>query len=593
MSSMEATSDISRAGGAGEDQESQPGGPGEPDPPAQQEQADLDSEGISRRVADAFKKVPEIGAGRRWYDYPYRLLVWLLTGWRRKLFPRWARERFNYGVNYLIPFNEHDRHKVWDPSDPRHDFVVPAEEHVTIPSLWVVELFPPSEMASLESAIERHAWDRRRRLIGGRDTNQELLARSRSGAGAVWWRLAEITTPESKSWFPDGTREKLPGAFDAVLLKAMQLGQGLTAVAAQFWLTDEAARSVDEVWHAPHEPQLVRRRGRRPQAEDRAFAAYRLTQTERVRLHDAARNWLGRQCPGFFTAAGGMNPLLDMLVMDVFDPLSGDETPPERSHGFRALGLTEHGYLQRTSVAVPKLALVPTRIDFAPAMKTHRTWAIWGQRNAAVAVATHMDLFGSDPDDALAGRYSDGLQGFLLTMAVSDFLEVTEQRYAGLRDRARVRHGKFSSSALQELRQHLLTMSLNLASVRRDLERYRRHGVQFWEEAEFTVDLSPNGRARMRAAGQTPMQPVNINEDTRRRQADDFDRLAQIDQDYREILSTVASLGASADATKLSRRALWVAAASFVVAVVTVLVAEFGDQSVLKKLLDWISSLAM
>jgi hypothetical protein len=589
MPGTEGVSDVNRGGGEREDRGHKPEGRAQHDPAALHDRADVDSAEISRRVAEAFKRVPEIGAGKSWYDYPYRLLDWLSTGWRRKLFPRWAREQLNYGLNYLIPFNEHDRHKVWDPSDPLHDFVVPAEEHVTIPRLWVVELFPPSELASLESAIERHAWDRRRRLLSGRDTNQELLARSRGGSGPVWWRLAEIAAPESTFWFPDGTREKLPTPFDAVSLKAIQLGQGLTAVAAQFWLTDEASRTVDEVWHAPHEPQLVRRPGTRPQAEDRAFAAYHRTQTERVRLHDAARNWLGRQCPGFFAATDGLNPLLDMLIMDKFDPLGGDEIPRERYEAFRALGLTEHGYLERTSVAVPKLALVPTRTDIAPAMKTHRTWAIWGQRDSAAA-ATHMDGFGSDPVDALASRYSDGLQGLLLTMAVSGFLEVTEQRYARLRDRARVRHGEFSASALQELRQHLLTLSLDLANVRLDLEQYRRHGARYWEAAEFTIDVSPNDRARIEAAGHTPMQPVNLNEAMRQQQVDDFDRLTQTDADYREILSTAASLGASVNASRLSRRALWVAAASLVVALVTVLVADFGDQSVLSRLLDWLRS---
>jgi hypothetical protein len=47
-----------------------------------------------------FDEVPEIGAGGRWYDYPYRLLSWLVTGWRRRLFLRSTRERFNYGLNW-------------------------------------------------------------------------------------------------------------------------------------------------------------------------------------------------------------------------------------------------------------------------------------------------------------------------------------------------------------------------------------------------------------------------------------------------------------------------------------------------------------
>lgn len=45
-------------------------------------------------------------------------------------------------------------------------------------------------------------------------------------------------------------------------------------------------------------------------------------------------------------------------------------------------------------------------------------------------------------------------------------------------------------------------------------------------------------------------------------------------------------LGASSAATKVSRRSFWVASSAPVVAVVTVLVADFGEDSVLRNLID-------
>src|SRR5690606_9154700 len=67
---------------------------------------------ISPHISEAFELVPEIGEGVRWYDYAYRLLGWMVAGWRRKLIPGRARTWLNDRSNDLLQFNEHDRNKV-------------------------------------------------------------------------------------------------------------------------------------------------------------------------------------------------------------------------------------------------------------------------------------------------------------------------------------------------------------------------------------------------------------------------------------------------------------------------------------------------
>lgn len=542
------------------------------------------TESLQRRkqIEEAYKKVPSIGEGGRWYDIPYRLLVWCSTGWRRRLLPRRVLDKFNFWINYLLPFNEHQRHLV---SDSAFDFTVPDDEHVTIPDLWVVELFPPSEFPSLEHAIEKNAWDRRRHLLLGAESNREMLSRSRAGTGPTWWSLAEITRVDGNFWSPDATREKLSAEFEFIQLKAIQLGQGLTAVVARFTVSDTAARKLDEVWHAPHEPKLVRT-GRRPRAEDREWAAYRVTQEARHALHEVARDWLRRRCPGFFAAAGESQPLLDLILMDRFDPLSGTQTSRADEGAFRALGLTEHGVLHRTSKDLPKLALVPTSRSLSPGIRSHRTMALWGQRGEVTAAASHLDIYGSAGDRAIASRYDDGIQNFLVTVAVSDFLEVVQGKYAALRDTARTHHGRFKPKVLEELREHLLTLSLDLQSMHRDQLWYWKQRPHFEEEAEFTIDYAPHIRERDAAEGRTLAQPEHLNKRMREQQSEHFEDLIDADRQYRDILSTAASLGVSLGASRTGRRALLVAAASLLVALVSVLGAEFGSGSVLRKLVD-------
>ena len=87
----------------------------------------------SHHLHDAYARIPEIGRWHRWYDLPYRTLSWLL------------------------PFNDHERHKVCSLDDPRENVFVPDEEHVNVPGIWMVELFPPSEFASLEDVLDRNS----------------------------------------------------------------------------------------------------------------------------------------------------------------------------------------------------------------------------------------------------------------------------------------------------------------------------------------------------------------------------------------------------------------------------------------------------
>lgn len=72
----------------------------------------------------------------------------------------------------------------------------------------------------------------------------------------------------------------------------------------------------------------------------------------------------------------------------------------------------------------------------------------------------------------------------------------------------------------------------------------------------------------------------------REQQSEHFEDLIDADRQYRDILSTAASLGVSLGASRTGRRALLVAAASLLVALVSVLGAEFGSGSVLRKLVD-------
>lgn len=543
---------------------------------------------ISRVVEEAFARVPSIGERwDRWYDVPYKILRFTQTGWRRRVVPVVLRKWLNRRLNDLIQFNEFDRIKASGPDYAISEFTVPGDEHVTVPAIWVVELFPPSEIDALERSLRENGWDRRKHRSGIYGDNGAVLEMSRSRSGSSgWWDLATIRRPEERL-LPGGVvHAKLPPEINHISLRVVQVGSGLTAVVGCFYLSAFGAKLLDQSWHAPHRSALVWR-GRRPVVEEHGRAALQATHRERVRLHEVARVWMRENCPGFFAGKSEPHTLIDLLLMQKCDPVKEGELGRSDSFdSFRALGLTEYQVDRRSSSELPGTLLVPNNMRLAPGIGTDRTWAMWANESILAAhMAENLKFSEGETGTRIARRLNDGIHGLLLSLAISDMLRSLDSSYARIRDRARVRHGHFKAPVIEELRNQFLTLSMDLATTRRDLAAYWKANPSFWGEFEFQAEYGLPGTKPER-------EVVHMNRQLREDQAVAFGLLAVADREYREILATVASLGASLDASRTGRRALIVAFASLGVAVLTVALSDVGDSSVLRDIVNWFSSLA-
>jgi hypothetical protein len=114
--------------------------------------------------------------------------------------PLWATNRLDYAIAYVLAKHDHRWHlENKDSKEPSwlavHGFSVPRGEHVRIPGLFIVELFPPSESHLLQAAIERHHWSD---PLGLARADQDLLADARSGTGYDWWKLGGFAN--LKAW---------------------------------------------------------------------------------------------------------------------------------------------------------------------------------------------------------------------------------------------------------------------------------------------------------------------------------------------------------------------------------------------------------
>lgn len=533
----------------------------------------------NRFLREAFRLVPSIGSGRRWYDFPYNFLNWVLRSRIGRKFPRLMRSILLSGLNYFHPFNQHDRNRVWSRDDRLHNVNVPAGEHVTVPGIWVVEFFPPSELELLIRSFGRNSWDSERVSYGSGETNTETLERTRSGQGSSWWRVGSVTRG-SGTIMPDAIYEKLHPFFSAVEISASHMGDGLTAVGAFFRMSDDGKTFLDGEWHKSHEPRLVWHRGR-PRAEDRMWAAFWNVQQARRRLHVEARTWMTRKVPGAFSRRGVQQPLIDLLLLAEHDPLQGNSSEPYFSESLRAIGIMNVGRVWK-SESFPGLLLNPAKSYFTPSVDEN-TWALWGNTRRVVSVLPSLGPYGGPNGDGIANRLNDEISATLTFLALSSYLEAIQVDYAEMRDEARMRHGKFRARRLKRVRNSFLSISLDLSSAVRDVKSFHVGAQRFGRIPEIVLEDSPDTARQLSSSGHS-RTPINLTERVIEHQSEVVAKMMEEDRDYREIISAVASLGATIETFKLGRVALWVSLVSLAVSLVALLLAEVQSDTVLSHL---------
>lgn len=527
---------------------------------------------------DAELRVSSIWDGWNWYSLAFRLLSKFQVSrlWRRS--PHIVKNGTIYGLNFLLAFHQHDLNKVWSGSDPFKNLQLPEDEHVRVPGIWVVEIFPPSQSANLRSRLERNGWDKTRRLAGLGEGNRAKLDSSRSGLGWKWWVLAHIVDHRRRQLNPLAYGQKLPDEFQEIEVTAVQIGDGLTAVIAHFQLSTHASTIIDKAWHHMKRPR-IRWEGGLPRALDRKSVAIRDTQAVRDDLHVSARSWLNETCPGFFAAKGQQQPLLDLMLLDQHNPLL---TGPsyEVADALRAIGLPSQDPFRRSSSDLPGLLLTPSISPFEKA-DVNRTWTLWGKRQAVwdglPSGGVHLS------DQAIAAHVHGHIRNTLVRLTLAEFLNGLEREYAGLRDQAHTQRRRVRRRDLERLRSSFLISSLDISSVVRDIKTFYARPKKRTMAAGFRLAyaVAPEPTHATDSQQSTGKLELNMDERLRREQRAQCDRLASADKEYREILSTVASLGSSIDAFKVGRLAIVIAVASLGVALVTLLVTDLGTSSIL------------
>jgi len=520
--------------------------------------------------------VPEIGDAHRWYDHPYRFLSFLQSSWRRKIFPRAWLLRLNRASNFFLAFHQHDRWKATPRDKPLDNLIIPVSEEVRQGGLWIIEFFPPSYSTVLTRALRKNGWGKNDyfRMLEG--TNAEQIAEARRNHGYQWFRIGTVRSPKSRYWLFDAHEENLPEEFDSIELTALQLGQSLTAVIAFVRFSKQGTVALNRIWKAEHEPFFKWRGLRRPEVENRYFSAMRATQSERKRLHNLARTWFKEKCGGYFADTDEGQPIIDFTVFTEFDP-TAEKTSRNSNEFLRSFGIERQIHYKYVSEQVPGAVF----LHGDPLRKTEgalqNSWAVVGQYKT-LSLSNEESNYEEPPSViALAGTKDWAVQDFLLRIGVRQYIKQLRATFSAARDTARTKHGRFSPRQVEQLRHEWLTTSLDLPAVARDtalLSKWHRIDVN-------AVPLSNDF---------DPPEGFSLIERFEEERSSAFEELLQEDLAYRDVLSTAASLGASAAEARLSRRSMTVAGASLIVAFVT-LMATVDVSQIWSQTYEWLVGL--
>ncbi len=501
----------------------------------------------------------EDGADRVSPDRPeISLKEGLLARAQRRLAydPRWSNRKFFRAAshamqNQMLAKQLHERELSASRDDPSRNLVVPSDERVELPILWVTEFYSPSYASGLTEALQSRSWpaDSWGTLTG--DNLQDRLRRAREVNAFSSGRVGTFVDIASKTLPPLGgaQSERLPEGIGRIEVWLVTIAPALTVVVATCFLDKDGKDRLDNTLRADYQARLERPGGRiriRTRRDEAVGAVLR----ERDRIHAEARQWLVGKAPGIFATEGeGQLPVLDVLLTHRYDPLA--DFDPKDSGLRSALGLSRLANGRIVLADSPEFRLDQKEAlgedifrwtlcaNYSAVFPNETFEHYWGQTRSAEAIATALEADGW-------GR------SLLIRLAISQLIDVKVRGMNRSRDLANGIHdGRSPVRSIKELRRTVLTNSIDLDAIATGIN-------------EFTSDRRRYERdvPRLRIEpSDSNTQEDDVLSGLARRQAESLKDLLEADRSMTERLEVVASLTSSLSGIRSQR---WAAALSVV-----------------------------
>lgn len=500
------------------------------------------------------------GQGKHWFDYAYKTARWCLDEERRwlpkslrRLAGRASITAYAYAEKYHI--NAGDWPDKWS-----RTLVAPDDVHVSTPAIWVIELFPPSKAAQLDKALADRWWSNDSYRLSFGETPSETAHSARASNGMRWWRLGNLTSREITYWVPNSVKADLPQPFVAVEASVVQIGSSLTAVCAFFRMGDKWAVAADEEWHRDHPAAIYKPDNRMlpRQLSDKMREHLLAVHESLFQPQRDARLWMKEHFPGVFAKLKADQPVLELALFknsSTSDLLGDDSNLILDCFGMHAID-------ELYAKGRPSLAVRNCQSHFRDS-PLRPYYGLLGEIGSVEQdLQEQLAMYpGQETDNAIAFAINDTARRILLELSLVEYSERLIRTYGSNRDLSEKWYESYSPTHVDALRSFILDNSIDLAEATRDI------GAYFRESKAQAVPLLRRYTRSVDAARQ--QDPSDATDEFARKAKRNLEQLVEMDAVYRDVLSTVVSLGTDKRSLEIAWIALVVSIVSLLLAILT------------------------
>ena len=512
----------------------------------------------------------ELLSGRHWYDYGFRCFRFFCTGWRARILPKRIRNWALLRANDMLSYEEYESYLNCSDGDSGSRLYFSNQESICNAAFWMLELIPPSYFSIFEDRLRRNNWDSNFAYLVNGKSAATKVANSRVTSTNSWSRICTIVDSSSTCIVAGpSVKQKLPEPFEHIEIKIVQMGSSLTGLVAVFYLAEASSNYLTEVLTKPQRPSLVNDPGRRPRAYDRRRTRIRELQHSRDGIHAIARKWLGEYCPGYFSKNSKAQPIFDFLLTNRLNPTSDLGRADENL--LSALGL-ETFYPKYICKRMPELLTVPC-VQFDGDSILQNCWTCVG--NGRLILSKCGEVLQSNGFCGLNGLVhylDDTATGFLLMQGIAKYADCQNESLFSIRDNIGKRYAQHSKKGAERLRHFIISDYIDLQSIERDIDVIFPPDRLFLLKAEWVeMDEVAAQRAKQMQSGE-----VVAADDIGSYCKEGFRTAIEEAQLLEHSLSAAANIGSTIVSLRVSRVALFVAAASLTVSIISLVVDIFG-----------------
>ncbi|MEN3614441.1 hypothetical protein AAH979_33490 [Plantactinospora sp. ZYX-F-223] len=444
---------------------------------------------------------------------------------------------------------------------------MPAGEHVSLPAIWLVEVYTPTTLPGILHKMQRYM-----EAATGFRQHEDIdnwLSSVRRRPWGAWINLNWVTREKVSFFAPDRRIDKIPDGVKYIRLGIVSITSSLTALVAQFVLEDELSALLNGIVNTDRTTFTTRDSNYVVSIHNVEQQKHDSVYKMRRELREDAEGWLRSRFPGFFAVRPkGAYPVVELLITDKalpWDSALGRTGKRDRWADILDL-FGAFGYWECEELSALRMNEA-TRIG--------RRGSRERRQHVVVIAGRRKDLFeqerfksAEDESDWYAVQRIHDYASMLATrFAITAVLDEVESDLSSIRDLTdKALHGS-SARSLDRLNARLLQLGLDgriVASEIKDLVANER--VWRFNVPEFRHVNHKGDRKDLLA---------DVMRETQEKQAD---RIIRTENSLGALLGTSANLGVAARNMRLQGAVIWLTVVSVIAAVVAAWAAVIAIQ---------------